>query len=369
MKGEKNMDEHPNIVMSGYYGFQNAGDDAVCYAIIEALRQEMPACDITVLSNDPELTEKTYGVSACDRWKLKEVWRALRRTDLLVSGGGSLLQDVTSKNSCLYYLGIIFMAVLLRKPVVIYGQGLGPLANKRNRRLTRWAFNRARAIYVRDDESYELLREIGVKTPVQVSPDPVLGIDGDVVDTAKGRAILENLGYDSSRPLALMALRDWGGKDLVHEFAALGDYLVDQGYAVGLLAMHHDQDDTIAHAVDAHMRGDSFVIADAYDTPTLFSIFDNAFVVVGMRLHALIIGAALDKRVMAISYDPKVDSFMKMIHNPHCVALGDVSEEVLIKNAAERLEIDRPEVDHRVRALKRISHTPAKNCQEILLQQ
>ena len=64
MKGEKNMDEHPNIVMSGYYGFQNAGDDAVCYAIIEALRQEMPACDITVLSNDPELTEKTYGVSA-----------------------------------------------------------------------------------------------------------------------------------------------------------------------------------------------------------------------------------------------------------------------------------------------------------------
>ena len=117
------------------------------------------------------------------------------------------------------------------------------------------------------------------------------------------------------------------------------------------------------------MRGDSFVIADAYDTPTLFSIFDNAFVVVGMRLHALIIGAALDKRVMAISYDPKVDSFMKMIHNPHCVALGDVSEEVLIKNAAERLEIDRPEVDHRVRALKRISHTPAKNCQEILLQQ
>ena len=166
-----------------------------------------------------------------------------------------------------------------------------------------------------------------------------------------------------------MALRDWGGKDLVHEFAALGDYLVEQGYAVGLLAMHHDQDDTIARAVDAHMRGDSFVIADAYDTPTLFSIFDNALVVVGMRLHALIIGAALDKRVMAISYDPKVDSFMKMIHNPHCVALGDVSEDVLIKNAAERLEIDRPEVDHRVRALKRISHTPAKNCQEILLQQ
>ena len=99
MKGEKNMDEHPNIVMSGYYGFQNAGDDAVCYAIIEALRQEMPACDITVLSNDPELTEKTYGVSACDRWKLKEVWRALRRTDLLASGGGSCCRMSRAKTA------------------------------------------------------------------------------------------------------------------------------------------------------------------------------------------------------------------------------------------------------------------------------
>lgn len=363
------MDTNPKIVMSGYYGFQNAGDDAVCYAIIEALRQEMPSCEITVLSNDPALTEATYGVKACDRWKIAEVWRSLRQSQLLVSGGGSLIQDVTSKNSSLYYLGVMLMAMLQRKPFVIYGQGVGPLNEKRNRRLTKWVFNRARAIYVRDDESHALLREIGVKTPIEVAPDPVLGIDNDVVDRDKGRQLLQALGYDGQRPLALLALREWAGTDLVHEFAALGDYLSEQGYAVGLLAMHHDQDDGIAKAVDAHMRGDSFVIADAYDTPAMFSIFANASIVVGMRLHALIIGAALDKPVMAISYDPKVDAFMRMIHNPHCVALGDVSEDVLVKNAAERLSIDRPEVDHRVRTLKRLCHTPAKICREILLHQ
>lgn len=363
------MEEKPKIVMSGYYGFQNAGDDAVCYAIIEALRQEMPECAITVLSAALDLTARTYGVAACDRWNLKTVWRALRRSDLLVSGGGSLIQDVTSKNSCLYYLGIIFMAWLVRKPVLIYGQGVGPLTNKRNRFLTRLAFNRASAIYVRDEESYALLREIGVKTPIQVAPDPVLGIDAEVVDTEKGHAELCRLGYNEARPLALLALRDWGGRNLVNEFAALGDYLCEQGYSVGLLAMHHDQDETIARAVDAHMQGGSFVIAKAYDTPALFSLFNNAGIVVGMRLHALIIGAALDKRVMAISYDPKVDSFMKMIHNPHCVALDNVTEKVLVDTAAERLSIDRPEVDLRVRELKRLCHTPAQNCREILLQQ
>lgn len=361
------MDTNPNIVMSGYYGFQNAGDDAVCYAIIEALHQEMPKCNITVLSNDPELTEHVYGVAATDRWKVTNIWRTLRKADLLVSGGGSLIQDVTSKNSCLYYLGVIFMAQLLRKPVVIYGQGLGPLALRRNRFLTKCAFNRAKAIYVRDEESHALLREIGVKAPVQVAPDPVLGIDNEVVDTEKGGVLLQELGYDGEKPLALMALRDWGGKDLVHEFAALGDYLCDQGYAVGLLAMHVDQDDVIAKAVDAHMRGNSFVIAGAYDTPTLFSIFDNASMVVGMRLHSLIIGAALDKQVMAISYDPKVDSFMKMIHNPHCVSLNKVSEVVLKETATSCFEETKPEVAHRVRTLKRLCHTPASNCHEILL--
>lgn len=361
------MDMNPKIVMSGYYGFQNAGDDAVCYAIIEALRQEMPDCSITVLSNDPALTERVYGVAAADRWKIGSIWRTLRHADLLVSGGGSLIQDVTSKNSCLYYLGVIFMALLQRKPVVIYGQGLGPLVGRRNRFLTKCAFNHARAIYVRDDESHALLRECGVKAPIQVAPDPVLGINNDVVDTQQGHVLLEKLGYDGKRPLALMALRDWGGKDLVHEFAALGDYLYDQGYAVGLLAMHVDQDDVLARAVDAHMRGDSFVIADAYDTPTLFSIFDNAAIVVGMRLHALIIGAALDKQVMAISYDPKVDSFMKMIHNPHCVALNAVTEKMLIDTATSCFNEVKPEVAHRVRTLKRLCHTPANNCHEILL--
>lgn len=363
------MEVNPKIVMSGYYGFQNAGDDAVCYAIIEALRQELPGSTITVLSNAPELTEQTYSVKACNRWKPKTVWQALRGADLLVSGGGSLIQDVTSKNSCLYYLGIIFMARFLRKPVLIYGQGVGPLVNSRNRFLTKLAFNHTNAIYVRDEESHMLLRDIGVKTPIQVAPDPVLGIDGEVVDTAKGRDILMRLGYNGERPLALMALRDWGGRDLVHEYAALGDYLSSRGYAVGLLAMHHDQDETIARAVDAHMHSNAFVIAESYETPTLFSLFDNAAVIVGMRLHALIIGAALDKRVMAISYDPKVNSFMKMIHNPHCLPLEAVTEEALIRVAAERLDIDRPEVDHRVRVLKRLCHTPAKNCREILFHQ
>ena len=356
----------PKIVMSGYYGFQNAGDDAVCYAIIEALHDEIPSCEITLLSNNPQLTTDLYGVESKNRWKLREIWSALRHSDMLVSGGGSLLQDVTSKKNCIYYLGVIFMALLLRKPVVIYGQGVGPLQEKRNQRLVKWFFNRVNAIHVRDEESYELLRRIGVKQPIQVAPDPVLGIDRDVVDVAKGEAILRQFGYTGERPLVIMALRNWADKDYIHEFAEMGDALCAQGYTVGLLAMHYDQDEGISRAVCDAMQGNAFVIAEHYDTPTLFSIFENAEIVVGMRLHAMIIGAALDKRIMAISYDPKVTSFMKMIHNPHCLPLEEVSTENLTSMFEDCLHTKFYEAEHRMHSLKRLSRTPATHCSEIL---
>ncbi|MDO4281687.1 MAG: polysaccharide pyruvyl transferase CsaB [Peptococcaceae bacterium] len=359
------MSKTANIVMSGYYGFQNAGDDAVCYAIIEALRKEMPECKITVLSNDPVLTANAYGVAAENRWKWQAVWRALRQSDLLVSGGGSLIQDVTSKNSSLYYLGVILLGLLARKPVLVYGQGLGPLENKRNRLLTRLLFNRLRAIYVRDEDSLALLREIGVKQPIQVAPDPVLGIDGEVVDREKGLALLKNLGYDGERPLALLAIRQWPGFD-AKAFASLGDHLASQGYAVGFLAMHHDQDTEVSLAVQKQMQHPAFVIKDAYDTPSLFSIFSVASLVVGMRLHSLIIGAALDKRVVGVSYDPKVTAFMKMIHNPYCIDITQLNAAALEAAVDECLSTERYEADHRMRSLKRMSRTPASHCRDIL---
>lgn len=354
------------IVLSGYYGFKNAGDDAVCYAIIEALREKMPHCDITVLSNEPERTEEAYHVKAVNRWKWREVWRALRKSDLLISGGGSLIQDVTSKNSCLYYLGVIMMSVFSRTPVVVYGQGLGPINEKRNRRLTKMVFNRTRAIFVRDEESHALLRELGVKRPVQVAPDPVLGIDNSVVNRARGLEILTKLGYDNNRPLTLVCLRDWKKSDKVHDFAMMGDILYKAGYEVGFLAMHHEQDELIAQAVSAHMHSPSFMISDHYNTKDLFSIFACSELVVGMRLHALIIGAALERRIMAVSYDPKVDSFMKMVHNPNIVALGDVSGERLTEAVNDCMATENHEAQHRLRTLKRLSRTPANECAEIL---
>jgi glycosyltransferase involved in cell wall biosynthesis len=91
-----------NVVMSGYYGFGNAGDEAILQSIHQNISGTGGDISITVLSNDPEDTKNRYGYNAVNRFKLLSVFKALRNCDALVSGGGSLLQDHTSTRSRFY---------------------------------------------------------------------------------------------------------------------------------------------------------------------------------------------------------------------------------------------------------------------------
>ncbi|MGB9860036.1 MAG: polysaccharide pyruvyl transferase family protein, partial [Moorellaceae bacterium] len=104
------------VLFSGYYGFGNAGDEAILYSMVQTFRALAPEVEIAVLSHDPAATEKWLSVKAVNRWRPGEVVQAIRRADLFISGGGSLLQDVTGPRSLLYYLGVLETARLLRRP-------------------------------------------------------------------------------------------------------------------------------------------------------------------------------------------------------------------------------------------------------------
>ncbi len=94
------------ILISGYYGFNNIGDESILRTVIDNLREKLKDIDITVLSQDPAQTSEKYGVKAARRMSLWDILRCVWRCDLLLSGGGSLLQDATSGRSILYYLFI-----------------------------------------------------------------------------------------------------------------------------------------------------------------------------------------------------------------------------------------------------------------------
>ena len=142
-----------HVVMSGYYGFSNAGDDAILEAIQQAIHEASDHISVTALSNDPELTRRQYGLEAIPRFRVWKVFSALRRCDALLSGGGSLLQDTTSTRSLRYYLTVIRCAHRLGKPVMLYANGIGPVRRPANRRRVKRVVEQATLITLRDHSS------------------------------------------------------------------------------------------------------------------------------------------------------------------------------------------------------------------------
>ena len=88
-----------DIVISGYHGFANSGDEALLFAILSTLRKKKPDISVTVLSKIPEETSRVYGVKSVNRYNFFEIRKEMKKAKMLLFGGGSLLQDVTSSKS------------------------------------------------------------------------------------------------------------------------------------------------------------------------------------------------------------------------------------------------------------------------------
>ena len=121
-----------DILISGYYGFKNAGDELILKAMITDLRSYKPDVKITVLSAAPDETSNSYNVCAVNRWNIFSVVREIAKCKMLLSGSGGLFQDTTGILSLWYYLLIISTAKVFRKIVFVYAAGIGEI---------RYAFN------------------------------------------------------------------------------------------------------------------------------------------------------------------------------------------------------------------------------------
>ena len=164
-----------NIVISGFYGLGNTGDEAILEAIIYNLRHELENPDITVFSLSPEKTAHEHSVHSIYRgWRhdFKAKIKALRKADLLISGGGGLLQDNYPTRFLFgplpYYLLIVLLAKLCGTKVMFFSQGIGPVNSTWGKILMKGLANLADFVTVRDQYSKDLLIELGVTRPETV---------------------------------------------------------------------------------------------------------------------------------------------------------------------------------------------------------
>lgn len=323
------------ILFSGYYGLGNVGDEAVLAGTLEGLnrrRAESPlSFEIGVLSARPAVTQSLHSVRAFQRKPSRDLFKALAWCDLLVSGGGSLLQDATSFQSLLYYLGLILIARLLRRKTLIYAQGIGPLHRSASRKLVGRVLQGVTAISVRDADSADFLRRLGVKQEILIGADPALLLP-------EGRELhpypspvheaFPNGGEVFEKPSSTLPpgarfargyrrriaclLRPWReGEDPI-QWAIFCDRLAEElGRDVYLIPLHPDQDVPWGSEILQYCQQKVFLsegLPDPRQWPAYLINFD---LVVSVRLHGLIFALLAQVPGVGLCYDPKVRSFMR----------------------------------------------------------
>ena len=327
---EKHVDIYKKIVskkiiMSGYFGFLNSGDDAILKSIIESFKSLDPYLNIKVLSKDPDLTEREYGVAAIDRFKFFDVRKSLKASDMLISGGGSLLQDKTSSRSIWYYLLIMKLAKRYKKKVFVYSNGVGPINKRFNRNITRRVLNKVDYITLRDKDSYDFIKSIGVNNPnIKVLSDPVFNLK-----EASDESVREK--FDINEDTVLVSIRSWiDDEKLISELSKFLNYLIDEGKNIVFMPMQTPRDTTISEKIAANLKS-SKIINEKYPVEILMSLMKNADFIVAMRLHAMIYAIHQNVPFIGLSYDPKTETLLKDFDESINIDVDAINYDDLLK--------------------------------------
>ena len=300
------------VLLSGYYGFGNLGDEALLDVIVAQIRARFPEVEIDVLSADPDGTRARLRVDATPRWSGRDVRAAIARADIVLSGGGGLLQNATSLKSLLYYVGIIHQAVKAKRKAMIFAQSIGPL-DMFGRFVVREGCKSIARATVRDARSKELLESVLPSISVEQTADPVF-----LYDAADDEADLreEGLGPES-RPYAVFSVRKVPSlKDGAVTLARAVDRLFDEhGIRSAFLPMGGTGDAEVSTTVIRLCKSGPLMLPECA-LPRAAAILRGAHVVIGMRLHALILAARYEVPFAAVPYDPKVQSLCDDLEYP-----------------------------------------------------
>lgn len=328
------MGANKKILISGYYGFDNSGDDAILKAIVKDIKENNRNVKITAFSNNPTFTKKIYDIDAVNRFGIKGVIKAIRDCDLFISGGGSLLQDITSTRSLLYYITLMKLAKLFNKPVMVYANGIGPINRKMNRFLTRRILSKVDLITLRDEDSGIFLKELEVKNDnIHVTADPVFTLEPTKEETILG--ILKKEGIPEDKPLVGVSVRNWGNAgNLIDTLAKAIDYIIDEyDVNVVLIPMHYPEDLGISNSIlDKVTEEGSYILKNKYSVEDIMGTIKKLEIIIAMRLHSLIYAATQKVPMVGIIYDPKIEGFLKSIDMGHMCQVENIEYGQLIEN-------------------------------------
>jgi polysaccharide pyruvyl transferase WcaK-like protein len=295
------------IFLVGLYGVRNLGDEAIRETIERGARRF--GAEVTWYSTRrPQ--EDPRAVRLRGRG-FPRYLHACLAADRVVLGGGGILKD-EGIGLPLELLATAGIARLRGRPVTLLAVGVGPFYSRLGRVAVAATARLACIRTVRDAESARSLEGLGVGA-VEVGADPMFSGLYAVPEAASPT-------QDAARPRALIAVRPWFHMDADHgrrrwpafrdALAALVTELARRGWTVELACLYWPEDRVAAEEI-ADRAGDAealTVVHGPMTWPELVRRAQASDVVVAMRYHGLAAAAVAGSPVVALPYEPKVQS-------------------------------------------------------------
>ncbi len=308
------------ILISGYYGHDNFGDEAILKAFLSEVQNNFESSSVTVISNNPEATKSLYQVDSVYKYDFFGILKEIFVCDIFVSGGGSLFQDTTSFRSLLYYLSLLFTAILFNKKTFVYAQGVGPLERSFARFLTTFVLKKVDNITVRDTPSAQLLNSMGIKSTI--TADPVWGLESN-----------QNKLLTSSDIKLGIQLRKWKSLNSGN-LNTIADAVVSNfsDAEIFLISLNPPDDTAIMQDLKALLKQKGITqeikIITSRNIEQIISCINSMDLMITMRYHAGLICGKFGVPFIALAYDPKVQSLAEDLSVP-CLHIDDLNFDQL----------------------------------------
>lgn len=307
------------VVISGYYGFGNFGDEAILAVLVQHLKQLN--CEINVISSNPQKTSSEHLVNSVRTFDLKNIIRIIKNSDILISGGGSLLQDVTSIKSILYYLFIILIAQLNNKKVIIFSQGIGPIKNKFAQLVTKNLLKKCSYISVRDNNSKTLLENWGIESELLCDPIFSLKVDS-----------LNKTGIVGVQLRDFVTMNDSFLNKLAQKIT---EEFPDK--RIKILSLQESIDKEICQKFCSILKKlNPNIKVEVIDNDIINNILELEYLI-AMRFHSILIAIIAGLKCLAINYDIKVE---KLATDAQIPILSLISPDNLNKAFQDMKEIE-----------------------------
>ena len=328
------------LLICGFYGHHNLGDEAMLAGMLRLFQRCLGPNyldQITVYSNDPEDTTQRHGVATLRnqfprrrreqwiRWA-EHTW-ALWQHQLFILGGGDLLRDSPTREVAITWLQPLQRAMALGCRTIVLGISVGEVWQPQTKIAIVETLNRVNLIAVRDQRSQAQLKQMGVTRPVYVISDLALQLT-----TPRGSQTVSV--PQVSAPKIAISIRSLTGRlpemdqavehRFYREMAQIIDYLVEaKGAAVSLFPFQtqkpngrgqDNDEDAIAAVLQQSQQRQHITVHGAFSSvEQTLDVLQSFDLMIGTRLHSLILAAGLGIPVLAAVYDPKVSGFMTEI--------------------------------------------------------